>query len=927
MAQPRLVLLDGHALAYRAYFALPPNLSTRDGELTSGTFGFASMLLKVLQELKPDYIAVTFDVGRTFRHDLSTEYKATRAKMPDELAVQMNRIRELVAAFNIPVFELDGYEADDVLGTLSRQAAEQGIETIIVTGDTDAFQLIDDRVKVYTSGRQFSETKLYDEAAIVERYGLKPRQLVDFKSLTGDKSDNIPGVAGIGEKTAAQLLQKYGTLEGIYEHLDEIENKRVRTALEQGREAAFQSRKLVQIVRDAPIQLNLDACRVSNYNREKVVALFRDLEFRTLLGRLPGEQRPEPAPAAALQMPLFGAPEAAGGAPSTAGASPTGDYRAVDTPEALRELAQRLRQATGLAVDVETDSTVAMTAELVGIALSDRQGVGYYVPVGHKGATARNVRLAEVRKTLGPILADPAIPKYAHNGKFDLMVLRNHGMDLSPLVFDTMIAEWLVDPASRNLGLKNLAWARLHADMTPITDLIGTGKGQISMAAVGVEQVAPYAAADADMTLRLVAALEPELRSRELWRLFEEVEMPLVPVLARMEENGVALDLALLAEMSWDLAQRLGELEKEIYGWVGYEFNINSTQQLSDALFGKLGLPANGLRKTSSGSYSTAVDTLEALKDKHPVVNLILEHRQLSKIKSTYVDALPKLVNPKTGRVHTSYNQTGTVTGRLSSSDPNLQNIPVRTDVGRRVRNAFIAESGWTLIKADYSQVELRILAHVSQDAAMLEAFARGEDIHATTASAVYGVPLSEVTPELRRVAKTANFAVTYGVTGYGLAQSTGLSQEEAEQFIRNYFARFPKVKEYLERTKKVAAERGWVETLLGRRRYFPELKSTAPMHAQARAAAERMAINMPIQGTAADIIKIAMVRLQKALDERGLRSKLILQVHDELVLEAPEAEVEETSALVKNIMEGALKLDAPLKVDIKHGCNWGEME
>ncbi|MBC7259866.1 MAG: DNA polymerase I [Chloroflexi bacterium] len=928
MAQPRLVLLDGHALAYRAYFALPPNLSTRDGELTSGTFGFASMLLKVLQELKPDYIAVTFDVGRTFRHDLSAEYKATRAKMPDELAVQMNRIRELVAAFNIPVFELDGYEADDVLGTLSRQAAEQGIETIIVTGDTDAFQLIDDRVKVYTSGRQFSETKLYDEAAIVERYGLKPRQLVDFKSLTGDKSDNIPGVAGIGEKTAAQLLQKYGTLEGIYEHLDEIENKRVRTALEQGREAAFQSRKLVQIVRDAPIQLDLKACRVSNYNRDKVVALFRDLEFRTLLGRLPGEQRPEPAPAAALQMPLFGAPEAAtGGAPSTAGASPTGDYRAVDTPEALRDLAQHLRQATGLAVDVETDSTVAMTAGLVGIALSDRQGVGYYVPVGHKGATARNVRLAEVRKTLGPILADPAIPKYAHNGKFDLMVLRNHGMDLSPIVFDTMIAEWLVDPASRNLGLKNLAWARLHADMTPITDLIGTGKGQISMAAVGVEQVAPYAAADADMTLRLVAALEPELRSRELWHLFEEVEMPLVPVLARMEENGVALDLALLAEMSWDLAQRLGELEKEIYGWVGYEFNINSTQQLSDALFGKLGLPTNGLRKTSSGSYSTAVDTLETLKDKHPVVNLILEHRQLSKIKSTYVDALPKLVNPKTGRVHTSYNQTGTVTGRLSSSDPNLQNIPVRTEVGRRVRNAFIAESGWTLIKADYSQVELRILAHVSQDPAMLEAFARGEDIHATTASAVYGVPLSEVTPELRRVAKTANFAVTYGVTGYGLAQSTGLSQEEAEQFIRNYFARFPKVKEYLERTKKVAAERGWVETLLGRRRYFPELKSTAPMHAQARAAAERMAINMPIQGTAADIIKIAMVRLQKALDERGLRSKLILQVHDELVLEAPEAEVEETSALVKNIMEGALKLDAPLKVDIKHGCNWGEME
>lgn len=928
MTKPRLVLLDGHALAYRAYFALPPNLSTRDGELTSGTFGFASMLLKVLQEFKPDYIAVTFDVGRTFRHDLSPEYKATRTKMPDELAVQMNRIKELVSAFNIPVFELEGYEADDILGTLSRQAAEQGIETIIVTGDTDSFQLIDENTKVYTSGRQFSDTKLYDEAAIIERYGLTPSQLVDFKSLTGDKSDNIPGVAGIGEKTAAQLLQKYGTLEGIYAHLDEIDNTRVRNALEQGREAAIQSRKLVQIVRDAPVKLDLKACRVSNYNRDKVVALFRDLEFRTLIGRLPGAESPEPRPSAPMQMSLFDSTnvQAEVVAPKPA-APPAGNYRVVDTPETLRDLAEQLRKATRLAVDVETSSTDAVTADLVGIALSDRPGAGFYVPVGHKSPAARNLRLAEVRKTLGPILSDPAIPKCAHNGKFDLMVLRNHGLDLSPLAFDTMIAEWLVDPASRNLGLKNLAWARLRVDMTPISDLIGSGKKQMSMAAVGVEQVAPYAAADADITLRLVGALEPELRSRELWRLFDEVEMPLVPVLARMEQNGVALDVALLTEMSRDLAQRLGELEKAIYAWVGYEFNLNSTQQLSDALFGKIGLPTNGLRKTTSGSYSTAVDTLEALKDKHPAVNLILEHRQLSKIKSTYVDALPQLVNPKTGRVHTSYNQTGTVTGRLSSSDPNLQNIPIRTEIGRRVRNAFIAEPGWSLIKADYSQVELRILAHVSQDPAMLEAFARGEDIHATTAAAVYGVPLSEVTPELRRVAKTANFAVTYGVTGYGLAQSTGMPQDEAEKFIRNYFARFPKVKEYLDRTKKMAAERGYVETLLGRRRYFPELKSTAPMHAQARAAAERMAINMPIQGTAADIIKIAMVRLQKTLDERGLRAKLILQVHDELVLEAPEAELEETSSLVKDIMEGALHLDAPLKVDLKHGCNWGEME
>jgi DNA polymerase-1 len=525
--------------------------------------------------------------------------------------------------------------------------------------------------------------------------------------------------------------------------------------------------------------------------------------------------------------------------------------------------------------------------------------------VGHDPGTGRNLRLAEVRRVLGPILSDPAIPKYAHNGKFDLMALQSQGLDLKPITFDTMIAEWLIDPSSHNLGLKNLAWARLKADMTPISDLIGTGKGQISMASVSVERAAPYAGADADMTFRLAGVLEPELRSRELWKLFEEVEMPLLPVLARMEQNGVALDLGLLAEMSFELAQRLGELEKEIYALVGYSFNINSTQQLSDALFGKLGLPASGLRKTAAGGYSTAVDTLEFLRDKHPVVGLILEHRQLSKIKSTYLDALPALVNPATGRVHTSFNQTGTVTGRLSSSDPNLQNIPIRTEIGRRVRNAFIAETGWSLVKADYSQVELRILAHVAQDPAMLDAFARDEDIHATTAAAVYGVPLSEVTPDLRRVAKTTNFAIVYGSSSFGLAQGTGLSQKDAEKFIQGYFARFPKVKAYLDGTKKTAAERGWVETLLGRRRYFPELRSTSPLHAQARSAAERMAINMPIQGTAADIIKIAMVRLQETLDKRGLKAKLILQVHDELLTEAPDEEVNEVAALVKERWKG----------------------
>ncbi len=915
MAKGKLVLIDGHALAYRAFHALPPTLTTRDGELTNAVFGFASMLLTVLHEFEPDYVAVAFDVGRTFRHDLSADYKATRAKMPDELSAQMDRIKKLVAAFNIPIFEAQGYEADDVLGTLAREAEERGVDTIIVTGDTDAFQLIDEHTRVYTSGRRFSDTRVYDEAAIVERFGLKPEQLVDFKSLTGDKSDNIPGVAGVGEKTAGKLLAEYGTLENLYEHVDEVEPKRARKALEQGRDAAFESKRLVQIVRDVPLDLDLEACRTSDFDRDKVVNLFRDLQFRTLIPRLPGNASPRNA----QQMSLFAA------ASEEPQAAPSGEYAVVDTVEGLRALAERLAKASAIAVDVETSSTDPMAAELVGIAVTDREGTGFYIPIGHE--EGKQVGLHDVKHELGAVLQSPDIVKYTHNGKFDLVVLENHGLGLSPIGFDTMIAEWLVDPASRNLGLKNLAWTRLGVEMTPITALIGTGKNQASMASVDVARAAAYAGADVDMTYRLAKVLEAELRSRELWPLFEEVEMPLLPVLARMEMNGVALDVDFLAQMSAELAERLEAVEREVYEWVGYKFNLNSTQQLSEALFTKLDLPTGGLRKTSSGRYSTAVDTLETLRGYHPVVELVLEQRQLSKLKSTYADALPRLVNPATGRVHTSYNQTGTVTGRISSSEPNLQNIPIRTEIGRRVRQAFIAEHGCKLVAADYSQVELRVLAHVAQDMAMLEAFARGEDIHASTAAAVYGVPVSEVTSDMRRVAKTANFAVTYGVTGYGLAQSTGLSQSEAEQFIQNYFERFPKVREYIEKTKKMASEQGWVQTLLGRRRYFPELASTSQMHAQARAGAERMAINMPIQGTAADIIKIAMIRLQKALDQRDLGAKLTLQVHDELVLEVPDAEVDEVSALVRETMENAFPLDVPLKVDISVGDNWREMK
>ena len=923
MRKGKLVLIDGHALAYRAYHALQPGrmgtsrgeqvtvLRTSQGELTNATYGFTSMLLGVLRDEQPDYIAVAFDAGPSFRHKEYAEYKAHREKMPDDLAVQLKRIRQIVEAFNIPVFELSGYEADDLLGTLARQAAEEGLDVLIVTGDTDAFQLVNPRVKVLTSGRRFSDTIIYDEHRIKERYGVSPEQLADYKALVGDKSDNIPGVRGIGQKTAAMLLQKYGTVENIYEHLDEIKPERVRRALEQGKASALLSKRLATIVTNAPVQLDLEACRAAGYDRERVMKLFRELEFRSLVKRLP-----EPG---ARQMRLFAEPR-----PSP-GPQQLGTYQVIADRTALRKLVESCLQARAIALDTETTSTDPMMAELVGISLAFEEGEGYYIPVGH--LSGPQLPLEEVLETLRPLLEDASIAKYAHHAKYDMAVLSQYGVQVKGLAFDTMVAAWLLDPEGRYLSLKSLAWKRLGVEMKELSELIGKGKKQITMAEVPIEEAAPYAAADADMTFRLVKPLERELREKALWSLFSEVEMPLVPVLMDMEMAGVALDVPFLMDMSRSLHQQLVELEEQIHQMVGYRFNVNSTQQLSDALFVKLGLPTKDVPRTSSGKYSTAADVLEKLRGLHPVIELLLRYRELSKIKSTYVDALPQLVNPRTGRVHTSYNQTGTVTGRISSSEPNLQNIPARGEWGRRVRRAFIAAPGCVLLSADYSQVELRILAHISQDRELMAAFRRGEDIHAATASAILGVPTDKVTPDMRRLAKTINFGVTYGMGPHGLHQQTGMSHEEAARYIANYFARYPGVRAYVEETKRKAREQGYVETLLGRRRYFPELASKGRVHANVRAAAERMAINMPIQGSAADIIKIAMIRLHRALKERHRRTLLILQVHDELVLEVPEEEREAMKPLVKEIMEGAYKLDVPLKVDLKEGKNWGEME
>jgi DNA polymerase-1 len=926
-----LVLIDGHALAYRAFHALPADMKTSQGELTNAVYGFTSMLLNVLQEERPTHIAVTFDKGLTFRHEVYAEYKAHRAKMPEDMRSQMERVRQVVETLDIPVFEQEGYEADDLLGTLARQAEARGVDTLIVTGDMDLLQLVDEHTRVLTSRWRFSDTVVYDPDRVQQRYGLAPAQLVELKALMGDKSDNIPGVPGVGEKTAVKLLQQYGSLDGIYEHIDEVQT-RFRNKLQEGRDLAFLSRHLATIVREAPVELDLDACLVRPFDRQRVMDLFRQLEFRSLAQRLMELGQVQPAetptgPARPQQLSLF--TESPSSPPARLaekpGATPGVEYRIVATEEGLHQLVQRLANAPTLTLDTETTHTDAMQAELVGIALTDAPRRGYYVPVIAPSGDPQ-LPAETVLQVLAPLLRDPQRPKYGHNLKYDLTVLERAGAHVQGLAFDTMIAEWLVNPASKNLGLKNLAWVRLAQQMTPIADLIGTGKGQLTMDQVPVAQAAPYACADVDMTRRLVDVLEVELEEKHLRSLFDEVEMPLIPALAAMERAGVRLDVEQLGHMSGELSARLNELEARIQEMVGYAINVNSTQQLSDALFQTLGLPSQGLRRTKTGHFSTAAGVLERLRGKHPVIDLILEQRELSKLRSTYVDALPRMVNSETGRLHTSYNQTGTVTGRISSSNPNLQNIPIRRDLGRQVRRAFVAEPGWQLVAADYSQVELRVMAHISGDEGLLGAFARGEDIHASTAAAIMGVPLADVTTEMRRVAKAVNFGLSYGQTAYGLARATGLTQAEAEDFIKAYFERFPRVREYIDTTKALATRQGYVETLLGRRRYFPELQPGSKATHNVRQAAERMAINAPIQGTAADIINIATIRLHRALRERDLGARMILQVHDELVVEAPEAEVATVKPLIREIMENAFELKAPLKADLTVGQNWEEM-
>lgn len=916
-ARPMFYIIDGHAVAYRHFFALQTlGFSTSSGEPTNATFGFARALLDIFQKDKPDYIAVSFDRGLSGRDDLYAEYKGTREKMPDDLAQQLTRIEQLVQAFNIPILALDGYEADDVIGSITTQAEAQDLNVRIVTGDRDMLQLLTEQVslKLFFPKRGVNDA-IYDLARFREEYGLEPHQLVDLKALMGDASDNIPGVKGVGEKTALRLLQDYGSLDKVYEHVSEIKGS-LGQKLADGRELAFLSRRLAAIKRDVPVKLDIKACAAHDFDAQRVDSLFAELEFRGLRDRLPQLQQIE-------QLPLFAAsPEAS---PPADDAPPIAETIIVRDRAALDALVEVLNAAPAITFDTETTSTDQMAAELVGIALAVSGETGYYIPVGHR--EGRQLDLQTVLDALRPPLTNPRIAKYAHNASYDLVMMQRYGLDVSPITFDTMIAEWLRDPESKFLGLKNLARQELNVHMTEIAELIGRGKKQITMDKVPVERAAPYAAADAAITHRLAGHLRPRLDEMQLTALFEELEMPLIPVIAAIERAGVALDVAHLRNLSEELTVRLTALENEIYALGSYgPFNINSPKQLNDVLFGKLGLRVLEARKTAHGQ-STAADVLESLRGQHPIIEKILDYREIAKLKGTYVDALPALINPHTGRVHTSYNQTGTSTGRLSSSSPNLQNIPIRTDEGRKVRRAFVAPPGFKLLSADYSQIELRILAHVSQDRTLLEAFAQGQDIHAATAAAIYDIPLDQVSYEQRSFAKRINFGLMYGMGAHRLARESSLSFAEAERFIQRYFARMPGVLRYLEQTKANARTKEGLETLFHRRRTFPILSGGKTANRQIIQAYERVAINFPIQGSAADIIKRAMIDLYAELQRRRLNAQIILQVHDELVLEVPDAELETTAALVVQTMEAAYVLDAPLRANAQVGLNWRDME
>jgi DNA polymerase-1 len=910
--KPLLMVMDGHAMLYRAWFALQsarPMTVRKTGEDVRGVYSFTTTFFKTVTALKPTHIAIAFDPpGPTFRHEQYSEYKAHRPETPRELHQNVERAKQVMRAFDIPIYEVPGFEADDVLGTIAKFADDNSVDTVIVTGDTDSLQLVSEHVSIMlTTG--FGDTKIYDVPAVNERYGgLSPDQVRDAKALTGDTSDNIPGVPGVGIKTAIKLVLQFGSVETLLEKIDEVAPPRIQGLVRDNADQLRASKGLVTIVRDVPTNFALEDTRFHTFDRDQVVEIFQELEFSSLAGRIPQAvgETPPVLEAATNEPPAT---------PSDA------EVTVVDDTPKLNAMLAQLAAAPRIVIEAHGSTQRAMEAPLVGLGFGDASGTTYYVPIGHAEGTQLTVE--EVLPRVAPLLQGTEPGIVGHNLNFTMTLLSNYGVAPTkvPVAFDTMIAAHLL--GEKALGLKQLAFNRLNSELKALTDLTGTARKQIGFDAVSISEAAAFAGANVYATMRLMEAFTPALERDALTAFNRDQAMPLVPVLVQTQVNGIAIDASVLSDLNEELVVAIDEAEKGAYEAVAHEFAINSPAQLGELLFTELKLPAG--KKTKTG-YSTDASILENLRDAHPVIDQVLKYRELTKLKSTYVDTLPLEVNPRTHRIHTTYNQAGSATGRLASNDPNLQNIPVRSELGQRVRMAFIAEKRpeWILLSADYSQIDLRALAHLSQDPALMIAFERDEDIHASTASLIYSVPLNEVTSDMRRLAKVMNFGVAYGLSAFGISRQTEMSMDEGGQFISDYFGTYPKVREYLDGTVARAKETGYAETLLGRRRYLPELQSP---HYPVRQAGERMALNMPVQGTSSDIINAAMVLVQQRLESDGFEAKMLLQVHDELVFELPRSEEKSLSAMLHDTMPKALDLSVPLKIDIKRGDNWAEMD
>lgn len=919
---PKLFLLDAYALIYRAYYALikSPRVNSK-GLNTSAIMGFVNTLEEVLTKENPTHIGVAFDpAGPTFRHEAYPEYKAQREETPEAIRLSVPYIKQILEAYNIPILEVAGYEADDVIGTLAKKAGAMGIETYMMTPDKDYGQLVSSNVFMYRPKFGDKEFEVMGPDEVMNKYGLSsPLQVIDMLGLMGDAADNIPGCPGVGEKTAVKLISQYGSIENLLEHKGDLKGA-LKTKIETNEEGIVFSKFLATIKTDVPIELDMPLLERKKIDEQKLRSLFEELEFRTLINRILNKDK-KVSNQPSLQGDLFAVKSTEGKEEPVSSNLKTlndidYDYQLVDTEEKMNELCGKIFTSSAVSVDTETTSTDAMKAELVGLSFSIEENKAFYVPI----PSERDEALKIVNIFKG-VYESPDLMKIGQNIKYDIIVLANYGVKFNGPIFDTMIAHYVLQPELRH-NMDYMAEVYLNYKTIHIDELIGPkGKGQKNMRSLSPSEVYKYASEDADVTLKLKNIFEVELKKNGLYSLFEEIEMPLVPVLARMEMNGVRVDTESLAETSRQFAERMSTIEKEIHEMAGMDFNISSPKQVGEVLFDKLKI-VDKAKKTKTGQYVTSEDVLQNLKSRHPIVEKILDYRGYKKLLSTYVDSLPQLINPKTGHIHTSYNQAVTSTGRLSSSDPNLQNIPIRDENGKEVRKAFIPDDGCEFFSADYSQIELRIMAHLSQDENMIEAFTQGYDIHAATAAKIYKIPIEEVTADQRRKAKTANFGIIYGITVFGLAERMEVSRAEAKELIDGYFATYPKVREYMDRSIQMARERGYTETMFSRRCMLPDINSH---NAVVRGYAERNAINTPIQGSAADIIKIAMVRIDRRMQAENMRSKMILQVHDELNFSVFPEEKERLQKMVVEEMESACQMSVPLIADCGWGKNWLE--